>query len=111
MPKVITSPVKRFPGTVTLSDPLTFPQVIAFQDAIGDVQELEEGEKTWPKMLYALLPGIIACVEKWELEGVSEHPTVDTFPGTPLMSAGKLVDWLQGEVTALLVEAETVPNE
>ena len=111
MPKVITSPVERFPGTVTLSDPLMFPQVIAFQDAVGEVQKLGEDEKTWPKMLYALLPGIIVCVEKWELEWIPEYPTLDTFPGTPLMSAGTLVDWLQGEVTALLVEAETVPNE
>jgi hypothetical protein len=109
MPKVITSPVKRFPGTVTLSDPLTFPQVIAFQDALGAVGELEK--TTWARLRYALLPGIISCVEKWELEGVSEHPNIDTFPCTPLVSAGKLVDWLQEEVTALLVEAETVPNE
>ena len=111
MPKVIRSPVEKYPGTVTLSDPLNFPQLIAFQDAIDEVGNLSSGETSWLKLRYALLPGLIACVEKWELEGVAEHPTVDTFPATPLRPAGELIDWIQEEVTALLLEAETVPNE
>ena len=109
MPKRIESPVKRFPGYVILSDPLSFPQVIAYQDGISAAMEL--GEATWSKIRHAVLPGILACVQEWGLEGVPDMPGVDTFPATPLQSAGKLVEWLQNEITALLQEAETVPNE
>lgn len=109
MPKRIESPVKRFPGFVVLYDPLTFPQVIAYQDAVNAAMEL--GETTWMKLRYTLLPGIIPCVMEWGLEGVPEMPGVDTFPATPLQSAGQLVTWLQESITALLSEAETVPNE
>ena len=109
MPKRIESPVKRFTGYVILSDPLSFPQVVAYQDALIAAQEL--GETTWSKIRHAVLPGILACVQEWGLEGVPEAPGVDTFPATPLQSAGKLVEWLQNEITALLQEEETVPNE
>ena len=109
MSKKIESPVKRFPGSVTLYDPLTYPQVIAFQDATAAAGELEKA--TWMKLRFALMPGILACVDSWEVEGVPEKPNVDNFPATPLVSAGELVNWLQEEITTLLVEADTVPNE
>jgi len=109
MSKRIDSPVKRFPGSVTLHDPLTYPQVIAFQDATAAAGAM--GETTWMKLRLALLPGILACVENWEVEGVPEAPTIDNFPATPLVSSGELVNWLQEEITGLLIEAETVPNE
>ena len=109
MPKRIESPVERFPGYVVLHNPLTYPRVMAFQDAIGEVQEL--GDTTWIKLRYTLMPGILACVESWEIDGVPEDPTPDNIPATPLVAAGELVNWLQDEITALLVETETVPNE
>ena len=109
MAKQIESPVERFPGSVTLYDPLTFPQVIAYQDAINSV--IDMGETTWSKLRYEILSGIIPCVETWELEGVPEKPTPDNFPATPLQASGELVEWLQEEITSLLTEAETVPNE
>ena len=37
MSKVITSPVKRWPGSVTLADPLTFPQYAAWRNALDEV--------------------------------------------------------------------------
>ena len=109
MSKKIESPVKRFPGYVTLHDPLTYPQVMAFQDATAAAGELED--PTWTRLRFALMPGILACVESWEVEGIPEEPSIDNFPATPLVSAGELVNWLQEEITTLLVEADTVPNE
>jgi hypothetical protein len=109
MGKVITSPVPRFPGTVTLSDPLTFPQVFAFGDAYTAARALGEGA-TLLRVKYAVLPGLIACVEKWELGGgFPASPTPDTWPSTPVQAAVSLIVWLEGEISDLFTEAETVP--
>jgi len=113
--RIIESPVERFKGTVQLSDPLTFPQVIAFQDAIRETMQVisKDGKEnvSLAKLHYGLLPGILACVEKWELENIPEKLTADNFPATPMTAAGELVDWLREEITMLVIEAESVPNE
>lgn len=109
MPKVIKSPVKKFKGSVTLSEPLSFPQVIAFQDAIEAASKLEN--ITWQRLRFTLLPGILACVEKVEISGIDEAPTVDSFPATPLKECGELVDWLREEITSLLTDEEESPKE
>ncbi len=110
MSKIITSPVKRFAGTVVLSDPLTYPQVFAFQDALEAVKALGK-DAHYLRVQYAALPGILTCVEEWKLEGVPEHPTMDTFPASPRASAARLVLSLFREITALNDEAENVPLE
>ena len=98
---------------MVLHDPLTYPQVIAYQDAISDVVKLtgDGKEPTLQKLHFTLLPGIIPCVEKWNLENIPENPTVDTFPATPMQAAGELIDWLREEVLLLITQATTVPNE
>jgi hypothetical protein len=108
MSKVITSPVKKWPGTVTLSDPLTFPQVFAFEDAISTIQA--EQIPTQARADAIWLPVLIACVEEWHLEGLGAL-SVDNFPATPRQASAQLVAWLIGEIANLFKEAETVPNE
>lgn len=108
MSKTITSPVKRYPGTVTLSDPLTFPQAFAFEDALEAVKEARETGSP-ARIRFALLPGIIACVEEWHLDGFPSKPTLDTFPSTPRKSSAEIIDWLVGEISALYREADEVP--
>ena len=110
MSKVITSPIDRWQGTVTLSDPLTYPQVMAFQDALAVVRGLDE-DTSVAEANYALLPGVFKCVEKWELDGIGENPTVDSFPATPALSAAQLVAWLIQEVSNLFQEAEEIPKD
>ena len=109
MSKIITSPVKRFPGTVVLADPLTFPQANAFEDALVAVRELGDGISL-TKQMYAWLPGILPCVEEWHLNsGFPERPALDNFPRTPGDPIARLVFWLVGEITALYKEADEVP--
>lgn len=110
MSKVITSPVKKFPGTVTLSDPLTFPQVFAVEDALDKSIEVDSAFAS-SRARYAVLPAIIECVEKWELEGIPENVTVETFPATPPTSTARLIAWLINEIVELFKEAEPDPNE
>ena len=108
MSKTITSPVKRYPGTVVLSDPLTFPQAFAFEDALAAVVEARESG-SMGRIRFALLPGILACVEEWHLSGFPEKPALDNFPSTPRQSIASVIDWLVEEITALYREADEVP--
>ena len=109
MPKTITSPVDKWPGTVTLHDPLTFPQVLAFQDAIDEVRGLS-GEPTVSRVNYTMMSGVCICVEAWDLSGgFPEHPTPETFPATPRTSSAELASWLISEITDLFAEANEVP--
>ncbi len=115
MSKLITSPVDKFPGTVTLSDPLTFPQFLAVQDAVLGVQALRDepdgGALTQEKINFMYLPGLIGCVEEWRLENFPEAVTEETFPVTPGLASNELITWLLSEILALYSEAEEVPNE
>ena len=111
MGKKVKSTIKRFPGSVTFHEPLTFPMVIAFEDAIADgVTLVNEGETRQSEYDYSLLPAICGCVEAWNLEGLGDL-TPDNFPANPKISASKLVSWLVGEIVNMYTEGEEVPNE
>lgn len=118
MSKVITSPVKRYPGTVTLSDPLSYPQFFALSDGYDAVAELhrqaeEQGKEAAAKRVYAcLLPGICKCVEAWNLKGLPETVTPDNFPSSPARASDRLAGWLIVELTAIYIEEDDdSPNE
>lgn len=125
MSKVLESPVKRWPGTITIPDFLTIPQAIAWEEAIGNANEiLPEAEPfvkdeklttsqinrisaSWStKWTSLVLPGIMACVESWNLEGLDHN----NFPATPPLSRVKLVAWIVNEIKKLYDEAEEIPN-
>lgn len=109
MSKVITSPSKKWSGTVTISDPLLIPQTMAFEDAVNAAKDCGMGTAA-AKYSYLLLPGVCACVEKWNLAGLPEGMTPEQFPGSPKVESIKLLAWLVNEIGALYDEAETVPN-
>ena len=109
MGETIVSPVKRYVGEVVLADPLTFPQVFAFEDAVEATRGL--GDSATPmRVNSAMIPAIIACVEEWRLTNFPAHPTPDTFPATPVAASMQLIGWLITEITVLFREAEEVPN-
>jgi len=102
MPKTLTSPVKRFAGTIVLPDYLTFPQLIAWRNGVkslaadstvGQVAMSEDDS-------LALLPAIYAIVSEWHLQGIPDRP--DLFPATPRVPVFRLLIWLIGEITALV---------
>lgn len=108
--KIIKSPSKKWPGEVQLSDPLTFPQVLAFEDALRAVKTAKEDNLTLARANYLILPGVLACVERFNLAGLPDNISVDAFPATPRLASAQLVSWLIGEITALYNEAEEIPN-
>lgn len=107
MSRQIVSPVKRLPGNVLLCDPLTFPQYRAFVEALDKAQK-SELQSDYDA---SILPGIIACVERWEVSGFPEVVTPETFPATPRKASNQIITWLVREITKLIVEADEVPNE
>jgi len=50
------------------------------------------------EMQIETLPAIIECVEEWHIKKIPEHPTIDTFPFTPVEERSKLIAWLIGEI-------------
>jgi len=109
MPKTITSPVKRWSGTVTLFDPLTLAQAIMVEDAIQAVRDLRSNERTTLIRLHAALqPAILACVERWNLAGIADHP--EFIPATPGTPSAQLITWIWTEIKTLFEDTE-VPND
>ena len=109
MSKTIVSPVKKWPGSVTISDPLNISQAMAFEEAINGAKDSGNPNFTSAAYCHVLLPGIFACVEKWELDGL-EGVTPDTFPGTPKIASASLIAWLTTEISKLYREADEIPN-
>jgi hypothetical protein len=102
MSKTITSPVKRFSGTIVLPDYLTFPQFIAWRNGLKGVaseRTVSQVAQSEDESL-ALLPAIYAIVSEWHLQGIPTDPA--QFPATPRLAVYRLMVWLIGEVTALV---------
>lgn len=101
----IISPIKRWPGTVTLPDYLTFDQVRAYREASEAEDANADGAiRKW-------LPAICAIVTHWDLRGLPSPLTPDTWPATPPASAARLYLWLMDSITALFAEDEERPKE
>jgi hypothetical protein len=111
MSRVVPSPVAAWPGTVTLAEPLTFPQLIAYQGAAREAKGVQDNNGTFAEWFYAILPGILACVEKWELGGgFPDGVTADTFPATPEDDSQALIGTLLRELRAARAGPQAVPN-
>lgn len=123
MPKTVESPVGRWPGKVTLADPMTLPQVMAYEAALDEIAEDREGseflkrlgdgdtEVTWSSQNdKAFVAAICACVEKWELKNFPKDVTPDTWPATPRGDSHALVEWLAQEINRIYLGEIEVPN-
>ena len=111
MSKVIESPVKRFPGTITIPDYLTHPQAIAYWRSVTAASDLPRDTSTLVDMNYALLPGLCACVEKWDIQGLPMPISPETFPATPARPCRQLIQWAFGELRQVIEAADDIPNE
>jgi hypothetical protein len=120
MSKVITSPVARFAGTVTLKDPLLLPDAITWEkaaaradamlettvDAEGNSDTHLKADYTNSERQGVLLEGFRAVVETWNLENFDP----DNPPMSPKADVNRLFTWLVGGVFGVYYGAET-PNE
>jgi hypothetical protein len=109
MSKTITYKGAKFAGTVILSDPLTLDQEAAYEESMGLYREVRERLKTGPVgpaiLAKAFLPGILPCVEKWDIPGIPANVTIDTWPLRPRSAVGSLLVWLASEVGKLYADS------
>ena len=124
MPKVIQSKIEHFPGTVTLSEPLTMLQVVKIDECLLARREYFEEKEIDGKRVYALKAGsfwsqpdsvaleaIMKCVDEWGLKNVPENVTAETFPGSPRPASKALIDCLINEILSVYQGEIEVPNE
>lgn len=108
MSKVITSPIKRWAGTVTIADPLTIPQAQLIEAGLKQPEGHEGESRIWLSVIDAeKLPAVLGCVEKWELENFTHDP----FPASPRADSHKLIDWVFSELFKVYIGEAEVPNE
>ena len=103
--KIVESPVKKFPGSVTFRDPLPYTVILLYERAARslDIATGDIGE--------TFLPVLFAAISEWNLEGIPENPTTENFPGSPRGAINRLLAWLLKELTALYKGNEdTDPN-
>lgn len=116
MSRAVESPVKRWPGKIWLPDTLNFAQYLAWKQAVQKAEALGEvtieNAAVQPEMSLALLPGLLACVERWELSGTFPATvTVETFPAAPRTASIKLLTAVTLAVNQLVKEQDDDPNE
>ena len=97
MSKTVECPIKRWPGRVVFKDPIPLADIVRFEAAINSVRGME-AQQVGTQVDEALLPGLLCCVEAWEL-GNGFAP--DPFPGTPRVASSRLIAWIVGEVVAI----------
>ena len=111
MSKVVTSPIERWSGSVTIADPLTIPQAMAIEAAMTP-PERGDDDRIWLSVIDGnQLPAIFLCVEKWELKNMPEILTADNFPASPRVQSHKLIDWLFYEIRKIYLGELEIPKE
>jgi hypothetical protein len=115
MGKRVNSKSEHWPGSVVIADPMTLPQVEAVEAALEWKPEEvpADGRLRFTVTDKAILPAILSCVETWSIDGIAEHPDMDTLPLTPRSASHLFLLWLWGEILNVYspTVAEPVPNE
>lgn len=102
---VLTSPVKKWPGTVTVPEALTFEQYHAWTLAIRQVRELGETPPI-AEVDACFVPAILAVVREWDIPALADFVAAGNLPAAPRQSSNKLIGWLVGAISALITEAD-----
>ena len=102
----VESKSARYPGYVIIPDELTFPQAIAWEDA---VDQAAAATKSFARSR-AYVPAVMACVTEWHVEGLPQPVTFDNFPASPAGAIQKLLQPIVSAVTGLLFGEDEAKN-
>ncbi len=106
MGKVVVSPVKAIPGSITLISPVPLDPYLDWVDTHSQLGE----SKRIKEQIAVMLPAVCELIEVASIEGLPANPTPADFgklkPGAAAM---ELVIWLIGECRQI-VAAEDNPN-
>lgn len=107
------SPVPKWPGGVELPVYLTMPQVMIWEECVREFRAANANrpdQDGGANIDNIVVRGIVAIVSKWELDGLPEVLTVESFPGSPRAESAKLIAWLIGEISRIYTGAQEVPK-
>jgi hypothetical protein len=93
----ITSPVERWPGKAYLKRPIPLADVYAVEEALERMLEIDSGLKPAARrreINRIVLPAVLRCYERFELQGLDEIITIDNYPGDPKIASEHLGGWL-----------------
>jgi len=122
MSRKVDCPVVRWPGSVTLPDYLTLPQYNTFRRALraavayraGEMKAALEKDPEAQTFEFdsgeyneRLEPGLMACIEKFELQGLTVN---GHLPATPAKDSQALFEWLESELLKLARGEEDIPK-
>ena len=96
-------------GTVTFFDPLTIQQEAEWEYAVADFQKARDKGGGISAMNLAFIPGIIACVSEWKLEGFPERVTIESFSAMPRKERVNLISFLVTNISEIYAAED--PNE
>lgn len=100
MSKVITSPIEKFPGTVTLYDPVPYPAYIAWEKAVKEEGAVDDLTKQ-----HALFKGVKEMVEQWDIPNYD----INNPAATPRVPVIQLLSWLVVEI-GKVINGDVNPN-
>lgn len=103
---ILTSPNKHFSGTLVIPDCLTLPHVFALEEAAAGLPE----NPTFSKMQRAYVPVLCQVVTEWHIANMPEHPTLETWPGSPRNASIEFTGWLVSEVMKIYQGEVEIPN-
>lgn len=112
MSKIIQSNIKHFTGTVTIPERFTLPQCNEIDKAFGNPNDSERGERVWKSVLdMQVLPALLTCVEKWDIENFPENLSSNNFPATPRKESHDFIMFVWDEVKKIYYGERILPNE
>lgn len=125
MSKKVLCEIEGFKGFVHFAQPLNLEQVFAIEDAQDKAIEIEPSAfltklnerrgtpdtVSWSSRVDVhIIPAIVKCVDKFEIEGLPEKLTLETFPATPRSKATAFVSWCFNQLMTIYAGEQEVPN-
>ena len=108
MSRIITSPVQEFPGTVTISEPVLYPQYLQYRRLMVESDQAHTDGRFVDQEI-AAWGALVACIETFDVPGFeSNDPT--QFPASPRRAVIDLLQFIVGEVRKVIVGEEHIPN-
>src|SRR5690242_1427403 len=107
---IVKSESKRWAGSVTVYDQLTLPQVELIEAALEPVETDKDGRYFLTAKDKKVIPALLACVEKWDLQNFPQPAALETWPMTPRKESHELIDTIWRAVLLVYQGEQDIPN-
>ena len=111
MSKVITSPIEKWSGSVTIADPLTIPQAQAIEAAAADIVKAEAQSSSWlasnwrPVTMLIFVALIVARWFGWAAPNLAEEEYIKLWDIVQLGLGGYVIGRSAEKIVPSIAEA------